>query len=93
FKGDWTVRSNEETGDGYGDIIIEIEDEDIGIIIEMKYAERSQFAAVCREAINQINAKNYTEKLLYDGYRTIYKYGIACRRKMCRVLCETEVAE
>ncbi|MCD8314392.1 MAG: ATP-binding protein [Firmicutes bacterium] len=93
FKGDWTVRSNEETGDGYGDIIIEIEDEDIGIIIEMKYAERSQFAAVCREAIDQINAKNYMEKLLYDGYRTIYKYGIACRRKMCRVLCETEEAE
>lgn len=39
FKEGWFIRSNYETGDGYCDIVVKIESEDIGIIIEVKYAE------------------------------------------------------
>ena len=30
--------SNRESGDGFSDILIRIEDEDVGIVIEVKYA-------------------------------------------------------
>ena len=42
FKASWIVTSNRESGDGYSDIQIQIEDEEIGIAIEVKYAQRSQ---------------------------------------------------
>lgn len=29
FKSDWYVKSNRETGDGFGDIIVRIEDKEI----------------------------------------------------------------
>ncbi len=38
-KESWAVSSNDEAGDGYSDIQIEIVDEEIGIIIEVKYAD------------------------------------------------------
>ena len=38
FKENWSVMSNRETGDGFSDILIRIEDEDVGIVIEVKYA-------------------------------------------------------
>ena len=39
FKENWSVMSNRESGDGFGDILIRIEDEDVGIVIEVKYAD------------------------------------------------------
>ncbi len=36
----WDVQSNAESGDGYSDISIEIEDQETGIVIELKYAEK-----------------------------------------------------
>lgn len=91
FKEDWIVRSNGESGDGYGDILIEIDSDDTGIIIEMKYAENARYETACGEALEQIRAKDYTEKLRDEGFFTIYRYGIACFRKKCRVACEREV--
>ena len=41
----WDVQSNAETGDGYSDISVEIEDQEMGIIIELKYAEKAAFDA------------------------------------------------
>ena len=38
FKENWSVMSNRESGDGFSDILIRIEDEDVGIVIEVKYA-------------------------------------------------------
>lgn len=35
FKENWSVMSNRESGDGFGDILIRIEDEDVGIVIEV----------------------------------------------------------
>ena len=84
----WKVRSNAESGEGYSDISVEVEDKEIGIIIEIKYAEKAAFDAGCREALKQIGEKNYEEVLLDDGMRTIYKYGIACYKKRCKVVSE-----
>lgn len=93
YKTDWYVRSNRESGDGFSDISIEIEDEGIGIIIEVKYAEKSRMEAVCHEALSQMESTGYAEQLKADDCRTIIKYGIACYKKQCRVLMIAENVE
>ena len=84
----WNVRSNAESGDGYSDISIEIEDKGIGIVIELKYAEKAAFDTACREALKQVNDQNYEQQLLDDGMTTIRKYGIACYKRRCKVISE-----
>ena len=37
------------------------------------------------EALEQIEEKNYAERLMEDDMDTIFKYGIACRRNACMV--------
>ncbi|MCD8150529.1 MAG: ATP-binding protein [Clostridiales bacterium] len=90
FKSDWGVTSNRESGDGYYDIQIEIEEEGIGIVIEVKYAEGGDLDLACKEAMDQINKNNYTAELKEDDMNIIFKYGIACFKKKCRVVCEKE---
>ena len=63
-----------------------VEDENIGIIIEVKYAEEEHLESACQSALEQIKEKNYEAELKEDGYARILKYGIACRRKKCRVM-------
>ena len=86
YKEDWYVTSNRESGDGYCDILVEIDSEETGIAIEMKYAENGDMDAGCREALKQIDERRYTELLEEDGMTKILKYGIACYRKRCRVM-------
>lgn len=104
FKGDWSVTSNRESysrtfagcstasrgGNGYYDLLIEIEEEEIGIVIEVKYAEGGDLDAACAEALEQINENNYIAELQEDDMHTILKYGIACFKKQCRVVAERE---
>lgn len=85
---DWIVQSNAESGDGCSDISIEIRNREIGIVIELKYAEDGAFEEGCLEAMKQIRERRYEESLLKDGMKTIYRYGIACYRKRCRVVSE-----
>ncbi len=40
------------------------------------------------EAMRQIRSRRYEETLVRDGMQTIYRYGIACYRKRCRVVSE-----
>ena len=82
----WKVKSNAESGDGYSDISVEVEDKDIGIVIELKYAENAAFDNGCKEALKQVYDNNYEEALLDDGMTTIYRYGIACYKKRCKVV-------
>ncbi len=84
----WKVRSNAESGDGYSDISVEVEDKDIGIVIELKYAENAVFDIACKEAIGQIHDRNYEEALVDNGMKTIYRYGIACYKKRCKVVSD-----
>ena len=90
FKDGWTVRSNRESGNGFSDIMIRIDDSDTGIIIEVKYDEKGNPETECRKALRQIDDTGYTEALHQEDIHKIIKYGIACRRKDCRVMMEIE---
>lgn len=90
YKNGWYIKSNKEAGDGYSDIFIRTEEKDTGMILEVKYAEAAQLDAACRKALKQIGDRGYARALQDDGCRTIYKCGIACCRKWCRVLMERE---
>ena len=88
---DWIVTSNAESGKGYSDILAEIEEERLGIVIELKYSESGaagDMDAQCQKALHQIREKKYGQKLLSDGMRTVLAYGIACNKKQCRVAME-----
>ncbi len=86
FKEGWTVASNRETGKGYSDIVIEIEEERTGIVIEVKYPKSENLEAACQEALEQIERNRYDEYLRNQGMQTILKYGIACWKKRCKVV-------
>ena len=90
YKSGWTVRSNKESGNGFSDIFIQIDDSDLGIIIEVKYSENDDLKSECKKALQQISQKNYTEGLYQNGIHHILKYGIVCQRKRCCVLLEKE---
>ena len=89
FKTGWEVSSNRESGTGVSDILIEIDDSDIGIVIEVKYSDdEDQLEKDCKEALKQIKDRDYTQKLRDAGFHKILKYGIACQIKTCKVLVE-----
>lgn len=89
YDPDWYITSNQESGDGYSDIMIEAEQARIGIIIEVKYAENIKMLdKACEKALKQIKEKNYDQKLEEEGYETILNYGIACYKKRCKVLVD-----
>jgi len=92
FKSSWSVDSNRESGEGFFDIAIEIEDESIGIIIEVKYAESEKFDEACEEALQQIDDNDYTAELRMDDMQTILKYGIACYKKRCKAVMLKETS-
>ncbi len=79
--GEWDIDSNVESSDGFSDILVEIEEEKIGIVIKVKYSRESSLEADCRKALTQIREKNYERKLRQDGMTRIIRYGIACRKK------------
>ena len=82
---DWLVDSNPESGDGYSDILVELYEERIGIVIEVKYSDGGDLETGCRNALEQIKRNRYEDRLVQDGMETIISYGIACFRKQCRV--------
>ncbi|MDY2752330.1 MAG: AAA family ATPase [Blautia obeum] len=86
YKDTWIISSNEESGDGYSDILVRSDDEEIGIVIEVKYAEDGRLEEACKEALEQIESRRYEEELQEEGIRHILKYGIACYKKRCKVL-------
>lgn len=89
YDPDWYITSNQESGDGYSDIMIEAEQARIGIIIEVKYAENIKtLDKACQKALKQIKEKNYDQKLEEEGYETILNYGIACYKKRCKILVD-----
>lgn len=88
-EGSWVVKSNAESGIGYTDIMILVPLEKIGCIVEVKYAEDGTFEAVCNKAIKQIEDEGYAAVLKQEGMHTIHKYGVACYKKTCKVICES----
>lgn len=88
YKEAWSVKSNRESGNGYTDIVIEIWEEKIGIVIEVKYADSGNLDVGCREAMEQIEKKNYIDQPKQDGMKMILKCGFACHAKDCKVIFE-----
>ena len=86
FRTDWEVTSNKETGEGFCDIFIESDQDDLGIIIELKYADDKNLEKACQQALAQIETKNYGEAFRDMGIGKILKFGIAFYQKRCRVL-------
>ena len=84
-RGDWILASSAESGEGYSDILVKADSISLGIVIEIKYSESRNLEDACRQALAQIEEKNYADRLLDDDITTILKYGIACRRKTCMV--------
>lgn len=64
----------------------EVPDDRTGMVIELKYAENGDMDAACREALQQIEDREYIARLKQDGMRNFIKYGIACYKKDCRVV-------
>lgn len=89
-EGSWIAKSNAESGIGYTDILIMVPPEKIGCVIEVKYAEKGRFDSACLEAMKQIEDNGYADALRQEGMRTIYKYGIACYQKTCKVISGIE---
>lgn len=84
----WIVKSNAESGVGHMNIMLIIPSEKIGCIIEVKYAENGTFDAACSQAMEQIEKKGYESLLKQEEIKTIYKFGIACYKKSCKVAVE-----
>ena len=92
FWGSWAIWIHgsyllmENPGDGYSDILVRSEDEEIGIVIEVKYAENGKLEEACQEVLHQIEGKGYEEELQEEGIKHILKYGIACYKKRCKIM-------
>ena len=87
-QGAWKDRSNKESGDGFSDILIEVNEDDlrIGMVLELKYSKtENALDKECDDALQQIEDKNYDQELREKGYTKILKYGIAFYHKKCRV--------
>ena len=91
YQAGWSAESNRESGDGFSDIMIRARENDLitGIVIELKYSKiESGLERDCRDALNQINTRNYIQSLQKDGCKKILKYGIAFWHQKCRVMVE-----
>lgn len=91
FWNNWSVSSNRESGEGYSDILVETNDGEVGILLELKYAEDGNLDAACKKALEQMEEKKYAETLLDEGVLHILKYGIAFYKKRCRVMFAGEI--
>ena len=85
-KNRWGISSNREMVESYADLLVEPDTQDVGIIIEVKYAHDGNLDAACKEALEQIEYTKYEDDLADDGVEKIWKYGIACYKKRCRVM-------
>ena len=88
FKGSWSVSSNQEAGEGYADILVDVEEDNIpiGIVIEVKYARNGDLDAACQKALRQIEERQYDDAFYNENITKVLKYGIAFYKDKCRVM-------
>lgn len=87
-QSDWKATSNKEAGDGFSDILVEVNEVDLhmGMVLELKYSKTEKaLDKECDDALQQIEDKNYDQELREKGYSKILKYGIAFYHKKCCV--------
>lgn len=80
------MESNREHGKGRADLVIRDRNNCRVMIIEAKRAEaESRLQAECRNALRQIDDKQYTVEFT-KGYKSVISYGIAFFDKKCLVM-------
>lgn len=86
---DWYVSSNIETGKGRSDIKVERKDRKRGFVVEVKdVKEERLIEEACKQAIRQIEEKDYIASLLRYRIKDIWIYGLAFHAKECRVIAK-----
>ena len=85
----YSIKSNREAGDGYYDICLLTTDEETGVILELKVAQSENMDKTCDNALKQIDDKRYAEIFDPEFIKHVYKYGIAFKRKRCKVKIAT----
>ena len=84
---DWSVSSNKESGLGFADIMVKLDNSNKGFVIEIKSVDKLSEDA-CTKAIQQIHDKRYYEYLLNEDKDDILLYGIVFYKKSCKVMVE-----
>ena len=82
------MTSNQESGDGFSDLILQRKKDQSAVILEFKKSDSDSLAAqfkLCDKAIEQISINRYDFNLKQDCYIRILKYGIAFCGKSCTV--------
>lgn len=84
--------SNKESGEGRYDIELKPFSKDLpSILIELKYEKAStseKLKTLAKAAYDQIINNKYDTNLINEGYKTIYKYGIAFSGKHIEIVVE-----
>lgn len=83
----YIIKSNRESGLGRSDLLLlSAPYEGKAIIIEIKIADTyAELGAKAKEALTQIEDRQYDAELKMEGYHTFILYGIAFYKKLCRV--------
>ena len=88
------VKSNVESGDGIPDLVLKPKDKNKkAFIFEFKYSKAKDsrnLKRTAKNALKQINDRNYAEGLKYEGYKKIVKIGMGFRKKDVEVVVEEE---
>ena len=82
------MTSNQESGDGFHDLILTNDNDLSAAILEFKKTKDKrpvEWIKLCEKAMEQININRYDFNLKQDGYDRILKYGIAFHGKSCKV--------
>lgn len=82
----YEVKSDMEYGKGRADIVVRERRHRRAIVIEAKWpGKTASLEAECREALEQIEEKQYVRNLQIEGYQTILCYGAAFLGKECLI--------
>lgn len=85
--GGYEIISNREQGNGRPDLVLKpFQPKQPAIILELKRTQKfSEMEKLCKEALEQIEERNYAAELVEEGYQSVLKYGICFCRKSCMV--------
>ena len=82
----YIVESNYENGLGRSDIVVKDRRKRRAVVIEAKIAaDENTMEQECRNALFQIEEKQYARKLERSGFRKVIRYGISFYKKECLV--------
>ncbi len=84
---EYVIKSNREAGLGRFDLILKSRNKNEGIILEFKVGnKKDELESKSKEALEQIESKQYEVELKNEGITNIIKYGIAFHSKDCAIL-------